>query len=65
MVAQRYGKAQDYAPGYDDDMVEVVSATDCTGLISTPPEDEAEASIYSDLYNIPVDLTRKGPADEN
>ena len=36
-------------PGAED----VVSATECTGLIMAPPEDEAQAKAYADLYPIP------------
>ncbi len=31
----------------------VVSGTECTGLIPTPPETDSEADSYSDLYTIP------------
>ena len=31
----------------------VASATDCTGLMPTPPINEAEAESYTDLYAIP------------
>jgi phosphoserine aminotransferase len=47
------------APKDDDDEYiysctnSVVSGTECTGLIPTPPETDSEADSYSDLYTIP------------
>lgn len=35
------------------DLDDVASMTECTGLIPTPPESEAEAESYTDLYPIP------------
>lgn len=41
----------------DDDIISsvdtVASGTECTGLIPTPPETEAEAEAYASLYTIP------------
>jgi len=31
----------------------VASATECTGLMYAPPEDEYEAESYNDIYVIP------------
>lgn len=31
----------------------VVSATECTGLMYSPPEDEYEAESYSNIYSVP------------
>ena len=31
----------------------VASATECTGLMYSPPEDEYEAESYNDIYVIP------------
>ncbi|MGI6169542.1 MAG: hypothetical protein ACOYI4_07585 [Christensenellales bacterium] len=31
----------------------VVSSTECTGLIPTPPLSDDESDAYSDLYDIP------------
>jgi hypothetical protein len=31
----------------------VVSSTECTGLIQTPPTNEQEAQAYTDIYAIP------------
>ena len=36
---------------YDIDLV--ASATECTGLIPTPPLSEGEAEAYTDIYAIP------------
>ena len=32
----------------------VASATECTGLIPTPPLSESEAEAYTDIYTIPT-----------
>ena len=31
----------------------VASATECTGLIQIPPQDEAQADSYTDIYVVP------------
>lgn len=33
--------------------MDVASATECTGLMPTPPANQAEAESYTDLYPIP------------
>jgi hypothetical protein len=38
-----------------------VSATDCTGLMSIPPEDEDAAESYLKLYDIPAAKGVSGP----
>lgn len=35
------------------DPEDVVSGTECTGLIPTPPITEAEAESYAQLYTVP------------
>lgn len=49
-------KSHGYPP-YDDDRFydigSVASTSDCTGLIPSPPVNEAEAESYAELYNIP------------
>jgi hypothetical protein len=44
-------------PPYDDDkfydIAKTASANDCTGLMPTPPKDEAAAESYADLSDIP------------
>jgi len=39
---------------FDDfvDPIEVISSTECTGLIPTPSKTEAESESYSDLYDV-------------
>ena len=36
-----------------DDVSDVASATECTGLMQIPPENSAEAASYADIYNVP------------
>lgn len=43
------GYTEPGTPGAED----VVSANECTGLVMAPPEDEAQARAYTDLYPIP------------
>ena len=33
------------------DNLDVVSSTECTGLIQIPPENSAQAEAYSDIYS--------------
>ena len=35
---------------FDDSDIQACSATDCTGLIPSLPQDEAEVEAYEDLY---------------
>ncbi|MGI5957993.1 MAG: hypothetical protein ACOX60_01060 [Massiliimalia sp.] len=35
------------------DQKDVVSSTECTGLIPTPPVSQAEAEAYASLYSVP------------
>ncbi len=43
------------------DIDDVVSTTECTGLIQTPPRSHAEAEFYTDLYGIPTPSVQKKP----
>lgn len=36
-----------------DEEMKVASSTECTGLISIPPQNEDEADSYSEIYDIP------------
>lgn len=36
-----------------EDFDTVASASECTGLIPTPPVNEAQAESYTDIYTIP------------
>ena len=42
----------------------VMSATDCTGLIPTPPQNEAESKAYAQLNTIPDPPTNKPKDNE-
>lgn len=37
-----------------DNEESVASATDCTGMIPTPPVEEAEVNSYSEIFDIPL-----------
>ncbi|BCI60561.1 hypothetical protein [Solibaculum mannosilyticum] len=37
-----------------NEMFAVASATECTGLIPTPPVNKSEADSYTDIYDIPM-----------
>lgn len=37
-----------------DALTGVVSATECTGLMYRPAEDESEAESYNEIYTIPA-----------
>ncbi|MCC8022903.1 MAG: hypothetical protein LIO46_03875 [Clostridiales bacterium] len=45
---------------YPYDIENTASATECTGLIPTPPVDEEETDAYQDLYDVP----RQGTLEE-
>lgn len=34
-------------------MNNMASATECTGLISAPPQSDADAAEFSDMYGVP------------
>lgn len=34
----------------------VASATECTGLMQRPPQDESEADSYTDIYVVPEQI---------
>lgn len=36
-----------------EEMMDVASATECTGLMPTPPANDAEAESYTELYPVP------------
>lgn len=51
-------------PGEDEDEIlssvdTVSSSTECTGLIQTPPDSEAEADAYAELYPIPRPVKKR------
>ena len=37
-----------------DEMMEVASATECTGLLPTPPVSRPETKSYDKIYDIPL-----------
>ena len=43
----------------DDEIGSVVSSNECTGLTSSIPIYENEASSYRDIYNIPVEPKKR------
>ncbi len=43
----------------DDEIGSVASANECTGLTSSIPIYENEASSYRDIYNIPVEPKKR------
>ena len=45
-------KLKDEDSFFDDESV--VSSTECTGLIQTPPVSVNEAKSYTQVYNIPI-----------
>ena len=40
----------------DDYVSNSASATECTGLMPTPPENEEEAESYNEIYVVPKEL---------
>jgi hypothetical protein len=37
-----------------DDILPVISATECAGLLPTPPETDGDINSYTDIYDIPL-----------
>lgn len=46
-------KDEDFAFDIMNNANTVASMTECTGLIQIPPEDEAQAEAYTDIYTVP------------
>ena len=46
-------KDEDFAFDIMNNANTVASMTACTGLIQIPPENEAEAEAYTDIYTVP------------
>lgn len=44
---------KDYQFDLENEINSVVSQTECTGLISVPPQDEDEAEAYTEIYTVP------------
>lgn len=49
----------------DDDYVslDISSATECTGMVPTPPLTDAEVEGYSDVYSVPQKKAAQTDAD--
>ncbi len=41
------------------DPFDVASSTDCTGLVPSPPQTDAEADAYSELCTFPITKNKK------
>lgn len=41
------------------DVENIASATDCTGLIPTPPTNAEEAESYTNIYSVPTPSVEK------
>ena len=46
-------KEDSYADDVLNKIDSVASATECTGLMPTPPENEEEAESYNEIYVVP------------
>lgn len=45
-------------------LLDVASATECTGLIPAKPATEPEAESYTDIYDVPLDThPKQAPTD--
>lgn len=53
-------KDEDFAFDIMNNENTVASMTECTGLIGTPPQNEAEMESYADIYTIPKPTGKKG-----
>ena len=42
-----------------DDLLSVASSTECTGLIPSTADSDAELDSYSDIYDIPLSKNKK------
>ena len=49
-------KEDSYADDVLNKIDSVASATECTGLMPTPPETEEEAESYNEIYVVPKGL---------
>lgn len=48
-----YDTEKGYQYELENEINSVVSQTECTGLISVPPQDEEEAESYTEIYTVP------------
>lgn len=56
--------SQKYSPQQDDIDIQACSVTDCTGLIPTPPMNEAEEESYEELYPYLAKIPASGHSAE-
>ncbi len=48
-----------YAFDMENEFHGVVSATECTGLMPTPPQDYDEAEAYNEIYVVPKTVNER------
>ena len=53
-------KDEDFAFDIMNNANTVASMTECTGLMQIPPENEAQAEAYNDIYTVPKAVNEKG-----
>lgn len=56
-----------YNVSFEDSLIDqngVVSSTECTGLVQTPPSTNEESKSYTNLYNIPKPQDHKREQDK-
>jgi hypothetical protein len=61
-------KNKKMVPKSDDDFFDietVVSSTECTGLIPTPPLSVAESESYTEIYDIPRPKVKTDKTDND
>ena len=46
-------KDEEFAKDILKNSNDVASTTECTGLMQTPPENEAQAEAYNNIYTVP------------
>ena len=51
-------KDEDFAFDIMNNSNTVASATECTGLIQIPPENDYQAEAYSDIYTVPKTVSK-------
>ena len=56
---KKFEEPEDYL--FNDEFNAVVSATECTGLMSIPPQNEEEADSYADIYVVPKEVNKTPP----
>lgn len=47
----------------DDETMNVVSGTECTGMVPTPPLSDGEADAYREIYDVPVEQNPAAPGN--